>query len=485
MAGIRSADVRARCKHPIIDSDGHLVECAPMLLDYMKRVAGPTAVERYLRSGIGAGLAAWYRLSSEQRLDHRLTRPPWWPFPTRNTLDRATAMLPGLLYERMPELGLDFAVLYPTLGLFALSIEDEEMRRAACRASNEMHAELFRGYVDRMAPVAVIPMHTPSEAIDELEHAVGELGLKAIMMAGHVRRPVRGITEKHPEASRHAYWLDTFTIDSAYDYDPVWEKCTELRVAPTFHSSGMGWGSRNSPTNYVFNHLGNFAAAGEATCRALVLGGVPKRFPSLRFAFLEGGIGWACSLYSDLIGHWEKRNQEHVRNYDPALLDTARLAELMAQYGGEPFQAHVTDAGGGFLAACSEDPGMIDEFRRSGIEALDDLRDWFGSRFYFGCEADDPINAWAFDARVNPLGLRLRPILGSDIGHWDVTDMREVVEEAWELVEHEIVSEADFRDFVFGNAVRLWTALNPSFFAGTAIEADVSREQRAEQVETR
>src|ERR1700683_2736065 len=33
-----------------------------------------------------------------------------------------------------------------------------------------------------------------------------------------------------------------------------------------------------------------------------------RRFPSLKFAFLEGGVGWGCSLYNDLIGHWAKRN---------------------------------------------------------------------------------------------------------------------------------------------------------------------------------
>lgn len=63
--------------------------------------------------------------------------------------------------------------------------------------------------------------------------------------------------------------------------------------------------------------------------------------------------------------------------------------------------------------------------------------------------------------------------------------MSEVVEEAWELVEHGLLSQADFRDFVFGNAVRLWAALNPSFFSGTAIEAEVLREQWAGEVETR
>ena len=64
--------------------------------------------------------------------------------------------------------------------------------------------------------------------------------------------------------------------------------------------------------NFVYNHIGNFAAAGELTCRSLLFGGVPLRFPELRFAFQEGGTAWACNLYSDIVGHWEKRNDRAV-----------------------------------------------------------------------------------------------------------------------------------------------------------------------------
>jgi hypothetical protein len=37
------------------------------------------------------------------------------------------------------------------------------------------------------------------------------------------------------------------------------------------------------------------------------------------------------------------------------------------------------------------------------------------------------------------------------------------------------MTEADFRDFVFCNPVKLWTALNPDFFKGTVVESAVSR----------
>jgi len=71
---------------------------------------------------------------------------------------------------------------------------------------------------------------------------------------------------------------------------------------------------------------------------------------------------------------------------------------------------------------------------------------------------------------MNPFGARLRAIFSSDIGHWDVPDMTEVLEEAYELVEHGLLTEEDFRDFVFTNPVTLWTGMNPDFFKGTVVE---------------
>jgi hypothetical protein len=238
----------------------------------------------------------------------------------------------------------------------------------------------------------------------------------------------------------------------------------------------MGWGSRNSISSYVYNHIGNFAAAGEAVCKAFFLGGVIHRFPKLRCAFLEGGVGWACTLYSDLLGHWSKRNRHEVQNYNPASLDRERFRDLCRRFGTPLIQdrLHSLEAGER-MTGLDEDPSMLDEFAACGIERPEDVRDVFLRNFYFGCEADDPMNAWAFNARVNPYGARLNAIFSSDIGHWDVPDMTEVTAEAYELVEHGLITEDDFRNFVFANPARLWASMNPDFFKRTTVERDIQQ----------
>ena len=95
-------------------------------------------------------------MTPQERFDKRLHRPTWWGEPA-NTLDRATAMIPKLFYERLDDFGIDFALVYTSLGLFYISNADAELRRSVSRAVNMMNADVFRPYAHRMTPAAVVP----------------------------------------------------------------------------------------------------------------------------------------------------------------------------------------------------------------------------------------------------------------------------------------------------------------------------------------
>ena len=120
-------------------------------------------------------------------------------------------------------------------------------------------------------------------------------------------------------------------------------------------------------------------------------------------------------------------------------------------------------------------PPLHAEYAACEITSVEDVRDLFVPHFYFGCEADDPLTAWAFNERTNPLGARLRAMFSSDMGHWDVPDMKHILPEAYELVENEILDEGDFEEFVLTNPVRFYTSLNPDFFTGTRVEQEAAR----------
>src|SRR5437762_13177442 len=175
-------------------------------------------------------------------------------------------------------------------------------------------------------------MYSPEEAIEELEFVSKQLGLRVGMMGSLIRRPVPALVEEHPEAAKFVKWYDPIAIDSEHDYEPVWQKLRELRIAPSFHNGARSILLRNSPSNFCYNHIGHFASAGHAVAKAMFLGGVTRRFPDLNFAFLEGGVGWACMLYADLIGHWEKRNGQAIMNTHPSKLDVKKLLEYIQKY---------------------------------------------------------------------------------------------------------------------------------------------------------
>jgi hypothetical protein len=332
-----------------------------------------------------------------------------------------------------------------------------------------------------MTPAAVVPVHTPEEAIAEAEYAVNTLGMKVIMIANHVRRRVPAYMRQVADPAQAPLYIDPLALDSAYDYDPFWAKCLELKVAVTGHSGSMGWGSRVSVNNFSYNHIGHFAAASHAFAKALVMGGVIRRFPGLKFGLLEGGVGWACNLLTDLIGHWEKRHgqamEAHVR---PSNLDQHQLAEFFRRYGGPAYAAKLDE-----LMACPSlvNPFLsteelvaretaLDDFSAAGVSSAAELRQQFTDHLFFGCEADDVTTAWAFDPHGNH---RLRPMFSSDVGHFDVVDMTEVLAEAYELVEHGLITAENFREFVFTNAATLHTSLNADFFKGTVVEAAVAQ----------
>jgi predicted TIM-barrel fold metal-dependent hydrolase len=470
-----AAEVRAGLGHPVVDGDGHWVEHHPVMVEALRRIGGDRAVEGYAHFGklIGANLA----LSNAERRARNVGHEAFWAVPTANTVDRATAMMPALLDERLDELGIDFTVLYPTQGLGIVNVPDAETRRIACAAYNTFTAEYFGPYARRMTPAAVIPMFTPEEAIAELDHAVGQLGHKAAMFGSMVPRPLAG--DDGTLDGDGSVWLDVLGIDSPYDYDPVWRRCLELGVSPSFHANGRGrgFGLRASPSNFTYNHIGHFAAAGEAVCKALFFGGVTRRFPGLRFAFLEGGVAWACQLLHDLVEHWEVRNVEALGRVDPRNLDHAMLDVLAQRHGDDAMRRAVAARR---LRPASPAEGLVggrpapDDFAACRIEQASDIAELFVRPFWFGCEAEDRLSAWAFKADHNAFGARLHATFGSDIGHFDVSDMARVLPTAHELVTEGLMSDADFADFAFANAVRFFGGTNPSFFAGTAVEAEAA-----------
>ena len=388
-----SASIRAQLGYPIIDTDGHIVEFMPVFEDYVAEYAGSKGVAHYRRG------RAWFELD-----DAGLVRPA----TCRNRRGATRSKQPttcracclALLAERLGEIGIDYIVMHPSPKRIGVPhLHDDELRQPLCRALNAYMADLLRPHADCMTPAAVIPMHTPTEAIEELEFAVGTLGMKASMLPGSVTRD-----------GQNGPWTDNLVIESEYDYDPVWAKFQELGVVPAFHSGTIGTASRISSTNSLYNFIGHFAEAQASACKSIVLGGVTRRFPELKFAFETSGVVWAALLFSDLNDLWGARNLDRVMANDPARFDLARARELFGKYAPPRLLAKaeqlpsvldrmswLTDAD---LAT------QADEYALAGVTDPADLDELFVRNLYFACEGTDRFNFLAFADSVLPRELK-------------------------------------------------------------------------------
>ena len=82
---MRSADLRARLGHPVVDADGHVIETIPVFrtffIDYVKEIGGGDIAARFEAAGgidfDDMVLRPWSALSEARRREIWATRPSW------------------------------------------------------------------------------------------------------------------------------------------------------------------------------------------------------------------------------------------------------------------------------------------------------------------------------------------------------------------------------------------------------------------------
>jgi predicted TIM-barrel fold metal-dependent hydrolase len=184
--------------------------------------------------------------------------------------------------------GIDMAVLYPSLWLIYGDINDPRVAAATCRAYNNWIADFCKPYPSRLFGVAPMPIQGVDEAVKEMRRVVKELGMKAVFV-----RP-------NPFNKRRLN-------DPAYD--PFWREAQELNVPVAIHGS---FGTRMSTLgderyhDPFFFHMVCHPFEQQAACMDIVCGGVLERFPKLKVAFLEAGVGWLGYWLDRMDGHYEK-----------------------------------------------------------------------------------------------------------------------------------------------------------------------------------
>jgi len=186
--------------------------------------------------------------------------------------------------------GVDVSFLYPTLGLFAASIDSLEpaLAIAICRAYNDWLHEFCAEAPDRLRPVGMlVALHDPQAATEEAAR-IAALGFRGVFIRPN---PIRGRTLDDPA------------------YASLWATCERLDLAIGLHG-GVGTHLPDAGADrfktFFSCHAASHPVEQMLAMLALIGGGVLERHPRLRVAFLEAGCGWLPYWLWRMDEHWEK-----------------------------------------------------------------------------------------------------------------------------------------------------------------------------------
>ena len=279
----------------------------------------------------------------------------------------------------MDEEGIDVAVLYPSRGLFALSIPDmdSEFAAAMARAYNNWLYDFCDPDRNRLVGAGMISPFNLEDAISESSRCVKELGFRGVFL--------------RPNIVQGRNWHDSH-------YEPLWSALEELDVPLGFHEGdtsslphvGEQFGP-NAMLSHVFSHSGEQMLAAASFCG----GGVLERHPSLRVAFLEGNCSWLPFLLWRLDEHWERLGDVHAPELTMAPSEYfKRQCFASAEPDEEPVKYVIDYLGNDHLVFStdfphgdSKFPEAIDSFLQLPISD-DDKRKilWDNCAYYYGIE---------------------------------------------------------------------------------------------------
>ena len=173
--------------------------------------------------------------------------------------------------------GIDAEVIFPNKGLSMWATPDAVFAMAQCRVYNEWAWETFGALPRPMSPAAALATGDLEGSIAEVKR-VAKLGFRVLTL------PCKPIWGGH-DVDHPNYNLPMF--------DPLWAVIQDVNLPITFHvSTGRdpraARGNGGAVINYVSHSLSPTIEPVANLCASGVLG----RFPRLRFATIEAGIGW-------------------------------------------------------------------------------------------------------------------------------------------------------------------------------------------------
>ena len=187
----------------------------------------------------------------------------------------------------MDNLGIEIQVLYPTLFLRPV-VQEPERERALCRTYNRWLAELWRKGGGRLRWVAKPPLRllekAPATVRDELSWAKDN-GACGIFMRGLECERALG----------HSYFY------------ALWDMASELDLPVCVHSANGSFLHHDffaDDTTFT-----KFKLAVVGACHSVIEKELPKKFPKVRWGFVEVSAQWVPYVLNDLADRYRRQGK--------------------------------------------------------------------------------------------------------------------------------------------------------------------------------
>ncbi len=277
--------------YSVVDCDGHIIESIPEMADFMsKRIRDHALKPSRNRQGVFPSLDGMHFALHEENAQtkQRVTASEYRPGSGEDWL----AFLDRAKIER--------TVLFTSEGLSVGFIQTPKYAVEVCRAYNDYVYQRFAKLSDRLRPMALIPMQDVPAAVQELRRAVNDLGLPGAMV------PSTGLPL---HVAHESYW-------------PIYEEAEKLDCPIALHGGANCEGAGlETFTNFTASHILHHPIPLMVGIIGFIYHGVLDRFPNLRVAFMEGGVGWLASLLD--------RAERDENYFDPGDQPKNRIREYL------------------------------------------------------------------------------------------------------------------------------------------------------------
>ena len=206
----------------------------------------------------------------------------------------------------MDEDGVDVEVLF---GGGPLGTMNSELYIESYRSYNRWLADFCNYDKKRLSGVAYLPLRDVQETITMLREAVA-LGFRAVNIpafpqnadgfssAGTVgAASAQGAALTGDPGSTRYYWQPEF--------EPLWAEIQELDVTVTFHLGGRS--ARFGQKEHFLSDLVMTKVAMAEPLAMAIYGSLFDRFPKMRWAIIESGVGWMPWMAEYMDRTWEKQ----------------------------------------------------------------------------------------------------------------------------------------------------------------------------------